>query len=145
MCSFAPPTVPDRCHGPHAVSRDDTVFVVDDDDGVRDALAVTLYAEGLGVHVFESGPAVLSALEKVRPYCLVLDVHMPVVSGLAVLDTLAERHIEVPVVMITGHIGRDIRRRALTRGAHVFLKKPFTNKELVQAISTARAACGATG
>ena len=110
------------------------VFLVDDDDAVRDSLQLALEAEGFAVATFSSGQAALASLAQTRPACMVLDVNMPTLGGPAIVDALAARHIRVPVVMITGDIRRGTQQRALQGGADAVLQKPVTGAELAAAI-----------
>jgi len=116
----------------------DAVFVVDDDEAVRDSVQVLLAARGFAAVAFESAAAVLTALETRRPTCLVVDLHMPAVNGIELLKTLIVRDIRLPVVMITGRIDRASRRWAQDAGAAIVLEKPFTDGELFEAIRAAR-------
>jgi two-component system response regulator FixJ len=115
------------------------IFVVDDDEAVRDSLQLLLEAEGFEAFAFESGAAALAALDRSRPACLVLDLHMPGINGIELLEALAARDIQLPVVLITGHIDRKTRRRAAASGANVVLAKPLADAELVDAIRHAMA------
>jgi two-component system response regulator FixJ len=115
------------------------IFVVDDDEAVRDSLQLLLEADGFEVASFASGAAALAALERARPACLVLDVSMPGMGGLELLDTLAARDIQLPVVMISGNVDRRTRQRALKSGANVVLDKPLSDAELIEAIRDAQA------
>lgn len=115
-----------------------TVFIVDDDEAVRDSVQVLLEARGFVAAAFESAAAVLAALEARRPACLVVDLHMPAVNGIDLLKTLIVRDIRLPVVMITGRIDRTSRRWAQEAGAAIVLEKPFTDAELFEAIRAAR-------
>jgi len=115
------------------------VFVVDDDEAVLDSLQSLLDAEGFEVTSFASATAALTAIEHGPPACLVLDLHMPVVSGLDLMGRLAERGIGVPVVVITGKFDRQTAERARAAGAQAVLRKPFAASELMDAIERALA------
>jgi FixJ family two-component response regulator len=116
------------------------IFVIDDDEAVRDSLQLLLAAEGFQAVGFGSGTAALAEIERARPACLVVDLHMPVVSGLELIGALAARDIRLPVVMISGRVDRRIRQRAVAAGVHVVLEKPFADAQLLEAISQARLA-----
>jgi two-component system response regulator FixJ len=115
------------------------VFVVDDDAAVLDSLQSLLDAEGFAVAGFESGATALPAIARDPPACLVLDLHMPVLGGLELMDQLAARGIRLPVVVITGRFDRKTTQRALAAGASAVLRKPFDHGELVDAIDRALA------
>jgi FixJ family two-component response regulator len=109
------------------------IAVVDDEEPVRKALQRLLRSAEYEVETFASGADFLASLSN-PPACLVLDLHMPGVSGLTVLEHVASR---IPVVVITAHDSADGRMRALDRGAVSFLRKPFDDVVLLDAISVA--------
>src|SRR5271170_3809366 len=100
------------------------IFIVDDDDAVRDSLQMLLESEGFEVVGFESGAAALTAIARSRPACLLLDLHLPGVGGLDMLAELAARGLHLPVVMISGRIDRKTRQIAVASGAKAVLEKP---------------------
>jgi two-component system, LuxR family, response regulator FixJ len=107
------------------------VFVVDDDEAVRDSLAVMLEAEGLAVEAFASGRALLEALAPGgRAGCVVADVRMPDMDGLELLERLMARDGggggRLPVIIMTGHGDVPMAVRAMKAGAVDFIEKPFT-------------------
>lgn len=124
---------------------DALVFVVDDDGGVRDALAWLLRSRRLPSEVFESAEAFqrkadeLAALR--QPSCLLLDVRMPGLSGLALFDWLVERnlHRAMPVIFLTGHADVATAVDAVKRGAFDFCEKPFSDNALVDRVEQALA------
>ncbi len=101
-----------------------TVFLVDDDAAVRDALAAFFRAEGLEVRAFESAEAFLAQCPPAAAGCLVLDVRMPGVSGLDLQRALGESNIRLPIIFLTGHGDIPMSVRALRAGAIDFLEKP---------------------
>jgi FixJ family two-component response regulator len=113
--------------------------VIDDDASVRKALARLLRACGYEVETFASGAEFLesSLAGAGAPDCLVLDVHMPSVSGLDVQATLLERDIHIPIIFITAYDDNVLRDRALQQGAVAYLRKPLTEQTLLAAIATA--------
>jgi FixJ family two-component response regulator len=117
---------------------DRAIFIVDDDEAVRDSLRILLETQGFRAAAFASAEVVLAALEMSRPACLVVDVNMPEVSGLELIDTLIARAIRIPTVFITGRIDAAT-RRAFAARPEIVLKKPFTDTELITAIRHARA------
>jgi FixJ family two-component response regulator len=120
------------------VAGEGTVFLVDDDPSVCKALRLLLRATGLDVEAFTSAEAFLGAdLADRGPRCLVLDLKMPQMSGLEVQQRLIGRKLELPVVFISAHADFDSGVRALKGGAVDFLRKPFTERDLLDAIARA--------
>ena len=121
---------------------DPTVFVVDDDPAMRDSLRWLLQSVGLAVETFGAAEEFLTQYDATKPGCLVLDVRMPGMSGLKLQDVLAERHIRLPVIIITGYAEVPSAVRALKTGAIDFIEKPFSDELLLdrirQAIDTDR-------
>jgi FixJ family two-component response regulator len=115
----------------------DTVFVVDDDPAVREALQSLLRSVGLRVELFDSVPAFLAAKKPDVPSCLVLDVRLPGQSGLEFQDELQTENIALPIIFITGHGDIRMSVRAMKAGAVEFLTKPFRDQELLDAIHSA--------
>jgi two-component system response regulator FixJ len=108
-----------------------TVFVVDDDDGMRSALRRALMRAGFAVQPFASGQAFLDAYRPVHPAVLLLDVKMPEMSGLEVQAVLNERLIDLPVIFLTGAADVPVAVAAMKAGASDFIEKPFDNETLV--------------
>ena len=120
------------------MGRDATLLaVVDDDAGVRVALARLVSSAGFIVETFASGAEFLRSVEDHEPDCLLLDLHMPEMSGFELQGALAATHAAVPVVVITGHDTPDSRGRALHLGAKAYLCKPFDDEVLLAAIDSA--------
>ena len=111
--------------------------VVDDDADVRVALSRLVSSAGFAVETYAGGAAFLLAIEDHEPDCLVLDLHMPDMSGFDVQAALAVGHGAVPMVVITGHDTPDSRARALKLGASAYLCKPVNDEELLAAIGSA--------
>lgn len=124
---------------------DALVFVVDDDASVRDALAWLLRSRRLLSEVFESAEAFQRKLKGTaalnQPSCLLLDVRMPGLSGLALFDWLIERelHLAMPVIFLTGHADVPTAVDAVKRGAFDFCEKPFSDNALVDRVEQALA------
>jgi two-component system response regulator DctR len=124
---------------------DSLVYVVDDDAGVRDALAWLLRSRRLFSEVFESAEAFqdrfLDIKQLNQPTCLLLDVRMPGQSGLALFDGLIERqlHLAMPVIFLTGHADVATAVDAVKRGAFDFCEKPFSDNALVDRVEQALA------
>lgn len=122
-----------------------SVYIVDDDASVREALAWLLRSRRLGSHVFDSAEAFLEMLNAERlpalPACLLLDVRMPGMSGLVLFDRLVERglHQALPVIFLTGHADVPTAVSAVKRGAFDFCEKPFSDNALVDRVEQALA------
>ena len=113
------------------------VFVVDDDESMRRSLAGLLRSVGLDARVFASPQEFMRAERPKVPGCLVLDVRLPGISGLAFQDQLAKEGIALPVIFITGHGDVPMTVRAMKAGAVEFLTKPFDDQVLLDAINAA--------
>jgi FixJ family two-component response regulator len=113
------------------------VAIVDDDDSVLRALRRLLRACGLQAETFASGRAFLDALSRQVPACVVLDVQMPGLDGWEVQAELATSGWPVPVIFITAHEDAAAQKRAMVTGAVAFLRKPFTDQQLLEAIEAA--------
>ena len=105
------------------------VHLVDDDAGVRGTLARVLESGGYRVRQYASGSELLEASEGITGGCVLLDINMPEPDGFAVQRALAERSVDVPVVMMTG--SGDLTVLALKSGVADFLQKPFDRSELL--------------
>ena len=116
--------------------NDAIVLVVDDDPRVREALSDLLTAIELEIRTFASAAEYLGFARPDRPACLVLDVRLPDIDGLALQEQLAHRE-HPPIVFITGHGDIPSSVRAIKAGAIDFLPKPFTEAALLQAINAA--------
>lgn len=124
-------------------ATDATVFIVDDDAGVRDALAWLLRSRRLLSSAFASAEEFEAALAEgfrpAQPCCLLLDVRMPGTSGLALFDRLAERRLvqAMPVIFLTGHADVPTAVDMVKRGAFDFCEKPFSDNALVDRVEEA--------
>lgn len=114
-----------------------TVFVVDDDPAVREALRFRLRSAGMNVETCGGAQEFLDTYDPAQPGCLVLDVRMPGMSGLDLQDALAEQGIKLPVIIITGHGDIPMAVQAMRAGAVDFLEKPFREQELLHRIHQA--------
>jgi FixJ family two-component response regulator len=114
-----------------------TVFVVDDDAGVRAAIQGLLKSAGLRCECFPSAEEFLRRNRADAPSCLVLDVSLPGVSGLEFQRELADAGLQIPIVFITGHGDIPMTVKAMKSGAVEFLTKPFMDKTLLDAIQQA--------
>jgi two-component system, LuxR family, response regulator FixJ len=119
------------------MARDAVVHLIDDDDGVRQAVAFLLTTSGFAVRVYESAPAFLGALPTVQPGCIVTDVRMPEMDGLELQRQLKLRGVGLPVIVITGHGDVPLAVEAMKAGAVDFIEKPFNDEKLLSAIRVA--------
>jgi FixJ family two-component response regulator len=113
------------------------VFIVDDDASVRKSLERLVRSVGLRGEVFVSAPEFLQRAAADGPGCLVLDLRMPGVSGLALQETLTKAGHHIPIIFITGHGDIAASVRAMKAGAVDFLAKPFNDQDLLDAIQEA--------
>jgi two-component system response regulator FixJ len=116
-----------------------TIFIVDDDPAVGDALSVLLEIRGFRVEAFGSGREFLDAADPARGDCLVLDVSMPGLDGLEVQRRLRAAGHMLPVVFMTAHADVPIAIRAMKDGAADFIEKPFSEEQIGEAIAGALA------
>lgn len=113
------------------------VFVVDDDESVREALSSLIRSIGLRVESFSSAKEFLRHDRPDLPACLVLDVRLPGLSGLDLQRELTAANIHIPIIFITGHGDIPMSVRAMKAGAVEFLPKPFRDQDLIDAIQQA--------
>jgi len=116
---------------------DAIVFVVDDDDSMRAALRGLIRSAGLEVETFASAQEFLARPAAERASCLVLDVRMPGLSGLELQQQMTVSGVEIPIIFVTGHGDVPTSVRAMKAGAAEFLTKPFSDRELLEAIQAA--------
>ncbi len=114
-----------------------TVFVVDDDEGVRNSLRFLLKSVGLATRTLASAHEFLDTYKPQQPGCLVLDVRMPGMSGLELQQQLNLRGAVIPVIFITGHGDVPMAVEAMQQGAFDFLQKPFRDQDLIDRIQRA--------
>ena len=114
-----------------------TVFVVDDDASMREALKNLLRSMGLNVETFGSAKEFLSSQRSKAPGCLVLDVRLPGLSGLDLQRQLTDANIQIPIIFITAHGDIQMSVRAMKAGAVEFLTKPFRDQDLLDAVQQA--------
>jgi FixJ family two-component response regulator len=114
-----------------------TVFIIDDDAGIREAIQGLLKSVGLRSESFASPQEFLKNWRSNGPSCLVLDVRLPGVSGLDVQHHLTEAGVHVPVIFLTGHGDIPMSVKAMKSGAVEFLTKPFREQDLLDAIQQA--------
>jgi FixJ family two-component response regulator len=111
-----------------------TIFLLDDDRAVRDALSVFLECYGFTVAAFESAEMFLQQTRENMRGILVVDQRMPGMSGLELQAELTSREIELPIIIITGHGDSQMSVTAMKQGAVGFLEKPFRNQDLLEYI-----------
>ncbi len=119
--------------------RNTTVFIVDDESAMRDALSLVAQAMGLSAKCFSSAGEFLEFIDPYDisgPVCLIADVQMPAVNGIGLLEQLNASGREFPVIMTTGHGDKALKHKAEQLGAAAFLEKPFRPAELKEFIAT---------
>jgi FixJ family two-component response regulator len=116
------------------------VYLVDDDEAVRRALSLLLSTVGIKAVGFADPQAFLAQVPKLSPGCLILDIRMPVISGLKLQERLTEHGIDWPTIVISGHGDIEACRRAFRNGAVDFLSKPIDEQDLIDAIQKAQEA-----
>ena len=121
-----------------------SVYVVDDDDTVREAVTLLLRLEGYDVQAFSSGDTLLVALDDLPPGCVVLDIKMPGMDGPLVQAELGRLRPDLTVIMITGDGDVPLAVRAMKAGAADFLEKPFRPENLLRSVELAMASLHAT-
>ena len=114
-----------------------TVFIVDDDRGMRQAIQDLVESVGLRAEAYATGQEFLRRQLTSHPSCLVLDVRLPQMSGLDLQRQLAETGLQIPIIFITAHGDIPMSVRALKSGAVEFLTKPFRDQDLLDAIQQA--------
>jgi two-component system, LuxR family, response regulator FixJ len=118
-------------------SEESIVFVVDDDEAVRDALAVHLDLAGLSARTFASASGFLAAADPDQGGCAVIDIRMPEMDGLALQQEMIRRGLTLPVIIITGHGDVPAAVAAFRAGAVDFLQKPFDEDKLIERVREA--------
>jgi len=119
------------------MTTESTIFIVDDDLEVRQAVALLMESVGLPVETYGSADEFLEAFDPERPGCLILDVRMPGMSGLELQARLAAETIHPPVIIITGHGDVPMAVRAVQAGAVDFIEKPFNDQSLLDSVHRA--------
>ena len=116
------------------MSQEVTVFIVDDDEEVRDALQLLMQSIGLNSKTYDSAQSYLDNFDASSPGCLVLDVRMKGMSGLALQSHMASFSLHPPIIIITGHGDISMAVQAVQAGAVDFLEKPFNEQALLESI-----------
>ncbi len=115
------------------------VFIVDDDESLRESLGSLFRSVGLKVALFGTAPEFLSTVLPDVPSCLVLDVRLPGLSGLDFQSELIRANVRVPIIFMTGHGDIPMSVRAMKAGAVEFLTKPFRDQDMLDAVQLALA------
>jgi FixJ family two-component response regulator len=110
------------------------VYLVDDDEAVRKALALLLGTVGLDVTTFETPETFLLQVSSLEPGCLILDIRMPAITGLKLQEKLNAIGLDWPTIIISGHGDIEACRRAFHNGAIDFLSKPIDEQDIIDAI-----------
>jgi len=118
---------------------DATVFVIDDDEAVRDSVSLLLESAGYRVRTYESGRLFLEEAASLPFGCAVIDVRMPDIDGLELQDALRARGIDIPIVIMTGHGDVPMAVRAMRAGAVDFVEKPFADHVILDSVKRALA------
>jgi two-component system response regulator FixJ len=113
------------------------VYVVDDDDAVRDSMRAVLESFGMDVGDYSSAQEFLVNLSKTQKGCLVLDLHMPGMSGVELLELLQARRSGLPVIAVTGRSDPALKERVMRAGALTLLDKPIDESMLMDALGRA--------
>lgn len=119
------------------MTAEPVVYILDDDASIREPLTWSIESINLKVRAFESGYEFLDAYEPTSPACLILDMRMPEIGGIEVLDQMQKRGIQIPVIVITAYGEVDMAVRAMQLGAVEFLKKPVSDHVILGHIQTA--------
>ena len=113
------------------------VYIVDDDEAVRDSLAVLLESKAYAVRSFGSAPEFLEAAPSLPAGCLIVDIRMPEMDGLELQQRLTERTLDFPMIVITGHGDVPLAVRAMKAGAVDFIEKPFATDTILDSLAAA--------
>jgi two-component system response regulator FixJ len=124
---------------------DRRVYIVDDDEAVRDSLAVLLESKAYAVKSFASALEFLAAAPSLPVGCLIVDIRMPVMDGLELQERLNTGGLEFPMIVITGHGDVPLAVRAMKAGAVDFIEKPFASQAILDSLAAAFARLTAPG
>ena len=119
------------------MAADLIVYIVDDDDAVRDSLSVLLESKAYTVRSFGSAPEFLAAAPSLPVGCLIADIRMPEMDGLELQQRLIERSLHFPMIVITGHGDVPLAVRAMKAGAIDFIEKPFASEAILDSLAAA--------
>ncbi len=113
------------------------VYIIDDDAAVRDSVRMLIESDGLQAYAYDSAEAFLNRYLPGQSGCLVLDVHMPGMNGVELLEHLRARGIPIPVIIVTAYKDEQLTKRARQAGAYAVVMKPFKEGELLYLIEQA--------
>ena len=116
---------------------DQCVYIVDDDEAVRDSLSALLESKGYAVTSFGSAPEFLETARSLSAGCVVVDIRMPEMDGLELQQRLIERSLGFPLIVITGHGDVPLAVRAMKAGAIDFIEKPFALEAILDSLAAA--------
>jgi len=119
------------------MASDPTVYVIDDDDAVRESLAFLLKTSGMAVRSYDGAAAFLADLGNLGAGCVITDVRMPEIDGMELLRRLRKQGVTLPVIVITGHGDVPLAVEAMKIGALDFFEKPFDDEALLTAVRAA--------
>lgn len=122
---------------PLASDPSELVYVVDDDDGLRSALGILLQEYGLSVRLCASANEFMDIYEPRARNCLLLDLHMPRISGVELQRIMKEKGIDIPTIILTGHGDVPLAVQTIKAGARDFIEKPFDEQILLDTVSRA--------
>ena len=111
------------------------VYIVDDDEAVRDSLSVLLESKAFAVKSFASAVEFLAAASSLQPGCVIVDIRMPEMDGLELQQHLIDRSLDFPLIVITGHGDVPVAVRAMKAGAVDFIEKPFTYEAILDSLA----------
>jgi two-component system response regulator FixJ len=117
--------------------RDRCVYIVDDDEAVRDSLSVLLESKAYAVRSFASAREFLTAAPSLPVGCLIVDIRMPEMDGLDLQQHLTDRSLDFPLIVITGHGDVSLAVRAMKAGAVDFIEKPFASEAILSSLEAA--------
>jgi two-component system response regulator FixJ len=118
------------------------VHIIDDDDAVRDSLAILLETRGFAVATYSTAQAFLAHAEGGIEGCVITDVQMPEMNGLQLLRAFKARNLDVPVLVVTARTGRALAEEAMAQGARALIEKPFEPDAFVEIVRDALAKRG---
>lgn len=110
------------------------VHIIDDDDAVRDSLAILLETRGIAVATYATAQAFLEHAEDGIEGCVITDVQMPEMNGLQLLRAFKARNVDVPVLVVTARSGRLLAEQAMAQGARALIEKPFEPDAFVEIV-----------
>jgi two-component system response regulator FixJ len=118
--------------------RERRVYIVDDDEAVRDSLSVLLASKSFATRSFGSGPEFLATAASLPFGCLIVDIRMPEMDGLQLQQHLTDRALDFPLIVISGHGDVPLAVRAMKAGAVDFIEKPFEERSILDSLRQAQ-------